>query len=83
MSLFRTRDRDFASLQALEVKAAVHDQKITDHDKVLVSIQDHLGILVEKIGGFERKLIILACVIAAGTPGGSQLISRLAASLGL
>lgn len=80
MGIFTRNESD---IEALKVKAAVHDQQIGDHDKVLVSIQEHLGALVDKIDGFERRLTILTCVIAAGVLGNSSAVAGLARSLGL
>lgn len=70
-------------LAELKVKSALHDQRIDDHDKVLVAIQEHLGTLVNKIDSFERKLLVIGALIATGVFTDGKLARGIAQALGV
>lgn len=69
----QTARRDSDRLRELEISRAVTDQRLDDHDQVLKDIRTHLEALVNRIGSFEKKLVVLTTIVLATAKGGDVL----------
>lgn len=80
--LLEILDRDNAGrrvydrLNAVELAQAIGNQRLDDHDGVLVDIRDHLKTLTASVVAWDKKFYVFVAVIAAGSPTGQDLIGK-------
>lgn len=58
-------------------RQAVLEQRVGDHDTVLVDIRAHLAEIVGEFGKFRLSACVFFATVFAGSPTGHDLIGRL------
>lgn len=70
-------DRSQEDLALIRATQATHTEQLRQHERVIDALEDHMGKMVDKIGGIEKRLLLGIVLVCGSSAGLQDLITKL------